>query len=342
MKTESRNFGVDLAKIVAAIFVPMIHHFRFAGFYEKNIAGVGMFLYTMEFGVLMSCVPIFLVISGMVLRNRKIDKNHYIKLLDFVVLSLTLHILGVLIRWGFEGFSYSAKELLIMTLNIPYFITMYIQIYCLAPFINLIFDNINSKEKKIFVLVCIFIFAIPQFINKGQFNILYTGWQSAYAFMYYVIGAYIRDEKVSLKLSNGFVILLVNNLIYASLIFLINNGRAFSHSFGHYNGIFTVVNTFVIVATCQSINIKRDYTKKIVPLFASVTIGNYLIGATSIENVLNKWFITNNFKVDMLLNPLKAIISFLICSLITFFVMKWISNLNLSGKLLSKKNSNVL
>ena len=90
---------------------------------------------------------------------------------------------------------------------------MYIGLFLLIPFLNLIYNNLGSKKHKI-VLICtmLFLTSLPTIVNIYNFRLGFSAdmffndgelrnkilpfwWKSMYPVTYYFIGAYFSEYK---------------------------------------------------------------------------------------------------------------------------------------------------
>lgn len=70
MKTQNRNPAMDLIRCVALLCVVGVHFFMHTGFYEQTVQGVGMYIAMVLRTFLMVCVPLFLILSGYLMRTK--------------------------------------------------------------------------------------------------------------------------------------------------------------------------------------------------------------------------------------------------------------------------------
>lgn len=76
MKKE-RNINLDLTRSVATIGVISVHFFLNTGFYQEIVVGRRMALMVSMRTLFMYCVPLFLLLTGFLMCNKKLEKKFY-------------------------------------------------------------------------------------------------------------------------------------------------------------------------------------------------------------------------------------------------------------------------
>ena len=205
-----RNNGLDLLRMLAGMAVVMLHFnfgYAFKSFdvipYENQCL-----LYSME-ALSLPAVNIFLLISGYFLYNsakRQIGKILY--LLVFAVLVNELYYITVHVG----RYPIVFKELIQGLIPRYYFIILYIGVYFLSPYINLVLRNISVEETKRLLLSLIVILSVePWLIDifemttplnwKGMSMISFWGGGSGQTLVHflfmYVVGASLNKIMIA-------------------------------------------------------------------------------------------------------------------------------------------------
>ena len=101
MKIETRNYGIDIVRIIATITVLCVHFFLNTGYYEYvKDADITVVFHIFIRNFFMICVPLFMLITGYL--NKKIEYNK----------SFFKGLLNILIVWFF----YSIIEYVVLNL----------------------------------------------------------------------------------------------------------------------------------------------------------------------------------------------------------------------------------
>lgn len=158
---------MDIVRCFAFFFVVSIHFFLNSGYYNEIVTGPRMYIMTLFRSFFMICVPLFMVLSGYLMCNKTISRSFYKKLIYtisiYILSSLCCVLYKVLVIkeslsigtfvCGFFNFS-----------NAPYswYVEMYIGLFLLCPFLNLIYHNLKNKmQKHILLATFLLLTAVP-------------------------------------------------------------------------------------------------------------------------------------------------------------------------------------
>ena len=207
-------------RILACFSLISVHFFLNNGFYQQTVQGGRMFIMLMMRTGFMVCVPLFILLTGYLMRNQKPEKKYYLKGVKTLTIYLLASAACIVYRvvWnhadvltGIKGvFSYTAA---------PYawYIEMYFGLFLMIPFLNLAYNGLPTKRgKQVLLATGLFLTALPVFFNVyGIFDglqwwknpaastvyqqILPQWWLGIYPLTYYFIGAYIGEYGVHIK-----------------------------------------------------------------------------------------------------------------------------------------------
>lgn len=281
MLNKKRQVGIDVVKIVAAMLVITVHHFNTIGFYEvKYSNGKTMLFATALYLIALSCVPIFLIVSGYLLRNREISKSHFKKIVYFLVEVFLIYLLGtavVMITKGDISILQWVKNSIKKFLDPSYYVGLYFSLYLMAPFINKLFNSMNDAERKYFLVVVILTISLPSTLNLipkvGFFDTRFTG---VWSVMYYIIGLYIREYHPKLKAYQSIFLIGFVSLLYGVLLNYFLSGQEYRHFFGYYQNIFVAVVASLIVVSLYRIQSNRKSLTTVLKVLSSSTMTFYL------------------------------------------------------------------
>ncbi len=232
---ETRNVNMDIMRSTALFLVVSVHFFLWNGFYSMEMQGVSACIMSVIRTVSMSCVPLFLLISGYLLSERDfipVKKEYFRKLLYllfvYVVCTLILVIFRRFILHEEAGLFDMIKNFFSFS-QYSWYVAMYAGLYLLIPFLNLLWKNTeNKKDERILVSSLILITALPSLFNIKE-TIIPEVWTGIYPVTYYFIGAYIkrREDEIRIRgllLTLFWIILLV---IFGVFNFFISGGGRF-------------------------------------------------------------------------------------------------------------------
>lgn len=197
MEQNQRLIGLDILRAIAVVSVVAGHFFAInTPFNDTPVESVSMvfqgFLKEL-FGNL--GVPMFLMLSGYLCSHKTFSKSYYAGLIrvlySYVVISV--------ITWAALSNEHKLSELFFgiinyRTIHYAWYIEMYIGLFLLIPFINIVLHNcFENKQKSVaFMATMIFLFSLPGTLSRKQFHLLPNYWQLCFPVLCYSIGAYIK------------------------------------------------------------------------------------------------------------------------------------------------------
>lgn len=304
INVEKRNINWDIVRCIAVYFVVSVHFFLRTGFYETKLEGNVIFVATTFRNLFMSCVPLFLLLSGCTMIRKKLSSRYYfglVKTLSIFVLSILAHYVYIGVICHGKVTLYQIFSSIIHYELYSWYVEMYIGLFLLIPFLNIVYWNLNRKQKKLLIITLVFLTALPgsvnwfdwtridtfarPFLNKAYTYPLPDWWTRIYPLTYYFIGAYINEYKDDLKLSkfmNLLLIILNTVLATAYLFYRANHGVIIAGPWTDYNGTTNVINASLILAFVLRIDTKKFpiYIKKCFAIVSKLSFGAYLVSYT--------------------------------------------------------------
>ena len=287
MKDRLPNF--ELLRVVC-MFMILILHFLGKGnvLSEVNLDSVNYIMAMgLEFLSLVS-VNCFALITGWFMGNKEIKeedvKNKVVNLWGrtwiyscsiYLILLLTRTISFNFLDCFFAIFPFFSKEY--------WFISSYIVLYCLIPFINKMISGVTDKTYMLCVLFIVFC-AWPTFFPFADTLDNTQGCGIIWLIFMYLVGAYLREVNIPSK-SWGVlyflccVVSLVGWLVYQSIYRVVGRGSCFGFSFMGNNSIMIFIASiclFLFFAQLDTV-CWNDRIKKIILFLSPNLIGLYLI-----------------------------------------------------------------
>lgn len=320
---EKRNYNLDLIKSVAIFFVIFSHYFLNTGFYSieytNKIITVSFVLKNLS----VTCVPLFLIVTGYLMNQKEPSKKYYLNLIITLVKYMLISIICLIVRKFILYDHTSIKQLIIGIFTFetnPYswYVNMYIGLYILIPFLNIIIRNIKDNKKLfIFNIVLLSLLtSIPKFINY---------WVIIYPINYYFIGAYIQYYRPEIKkYINVFLIICCIFLELMISHFIGKNANIFN-SYGMFLNliksisIFLLLNSFQIKKRIRALEVISKHT-------LSIYLFSFVID-TIIYKHFNQYFITYEERffyiyIVILIFTLSLIFALCLDTAIYFFIRK--------------------
>ena len=213
-KKRDRESNIELLRILAMIGVILLH-------YNNPSIGGGLsfvkngsinywFLNIVE-SLFICAVDLFILISGyfMAFTNKRNLWKPIQLLVQVIVFSVTKYLLVSIPKSNF-----SISGLIDSFIPNNYFVILYIVVFVVSPYINLIFEHLDSYKRKVFISTLIILFSVyPTMVDiiieltkhsfYGLSSVGVYGSQYGYSIvnfgLCYCIGAYIRFESDSFE-----------------------------------------------------------------------------------------------------------------------------------------------
>ena len=219
MTKKTRDSNIELLRILAICGVVVLHYNGNVAFsYVAEGSGHFYILYFLE--VLFICaVNLFILISGYF--SCMSTKRRAIKPLELIVQVMVIGVAKYLVTCIFGGHSLSVVSLVAAMIPNNYFVFLYITLYLISPYINLVLDKLSQKQYGIMIGLCVVLFSVwPTVLDVvlemtgRHFNGMYTtntgGSQYGYSLinfaLMYLLGSYLRRFEVGKKCRSAHLI----------------------------------------------------------------------------------------------------------------------------------------
>ena len=257
--TKQREFGLDLTRAAAVTLVLAVHFFMNGGFYGIPLQGVGMALAAMARMACMTCVPLFMVLTGYLCAERQWSPGYYRKLLPILltyVLAGCLCMLFSVVWLKVEITPLGAVRRLLDFSAAPYgwYIEMYIGLFLLSPFLNAAWRGLDDRGRLVLVITMLMITSVPTVVN-AKWKILPYWWAGIYPLTYYVLGVWLQEHPIKARGWALFFGWLGFSAAAGGLAFVLQQGQVFSWaSWNDWASLLVVGETvclFSLLARCR-------------------------------------------------------------------------------------------
>ena len=302
MTTRERDYSLDLVRIVALTSVVSVHFFRNCGYYTVDVLGKEMLVATLLRTYFMVCVPLFIILTGYLMRNKKLSVKYYLGIKRTAVIYVLVGIVCLLFRKFGLGHNITFESALFSILNYTaslygWYMEMYIGLFLLIPFLNLMYGGLNGKKQKQWLIATFLILtALPSVLNIYNFTvpgwwwdpqlsgkymkIVPSWWVVLYPITYYFIGCYLGEYKVEIKKGFSFLLIVIFTLIFGLFNYYRSYGGVFVwgayQDWGSVQNTVLAVLTFVFISSLDLSGIPGWIKKLLVGLSGSC-FGAYLI-----------------------------------------------------------------
>ena len=337
MKKESRskrNYNLDLLRIVSMLMIITLHYCNF-GYHVPVGGSIGdrtpilWLIYTFCY----VAVNLYVLISGYFLCKSTFKWK---KVLKLVIEVLFYSIAIGLIFYIFKLHHFTTLRDLLMNImpissNAYWFISVYLILYVLSPFLNKFINSLTKKEHRNFLIITGIILFIINNLVPGTNVVDATRGYGIIWFMYlYIFAAYIRLYdlfKIKIRFYLIFYILFSISTFayryicikYLSSIDIFKGNHGILHA---YNSITIFAASVCLFMFFKNMNIK-ERMPRLVEKFAVATFGvyliheNYLVREILYDKILRvSYYATKSFGYKAFAMIISVLAVFYVCSCI--------------------------
>lgn len=281
-ESKQRSVGLDLIRCIAILFVIASHFFLNTPGLSVRFEGPSLFIQGMIQTLTLVNVPLFLLLTGYLNLKKKVNKNYYkgiiAVILSYIFISIVtilfkIYVLGesrTIIQWILSITDFSA-------IAYAWYIEMWIGLFLLTPFLNILWNNIETRRHKMVLIVTLYILcALPDFFNRYGIQLVPGYWELIYPCAFYFIGAYIREYQP--KRNPLLLLAFITGCCFINPVFnmIFVKNHSMIHLIGDGNGIIGMPLAAAVFLLLYSINIKSKWICVILESISMVSLDMYL------------------------------------------------------------------
>lgn len=327
----SRELNLDLIRAAAAVLVLAVHFFLNTDFYNVPLQGGGMFLSAILRMACMTCVPLFMILTGYLCTKHQWSWWYYRRLLPILLTYLltAMACLGFRLSVLDEEISLLGAVRRVLDFSAaPYawYVEMYIGLFLLIPFLNAAWNALEKRAKGVLLLSLLVMTSLPTVTNLfGQ--ILPSWWSNIYPLTYYVVGAWLRENPIQIRrrwLLAGWIVM---SFLVAGIRFVTDYGEVFSWSaLSDWGSLFVLAETVCLFSFLQQCKGERcpNAVRWCITRVARLALPIYLISYITDQLIyppLCAAFPTMTFR--LLFMPLMVVLSLLLSGVMAQ-IIEWI------------------
>jgi len=207
---KQRLNGPDIIRVLAILFVMATHAIAYLTPMGTAIHSLKWTVYVVIRFTSLSCVPLFIMLTGYLNRKKTLTAAYFRGIIPVLISYAVISVFCILYavykgNTSYDVFS-SIRSILSFSANgYAWYVEMYIGLFLLIPFLNLLFDRLQTFRARlllctILVLLTMLPTTLESFrVNGAALNILPDYWKSAYPITYYYIGAMIAEYRPRVK-----------------------------------------------------------------------------------------------------------------------------------------------
>lgn len=302
MNTARRSPAPDLIRILAFFFVVSVHFFLKNGFYSQTVAGKRMFIMVLMRSFFIICVPLFITLSGYLLRKKTLEKGYYKRISKIIITYILASLLCVVYSVVFLEKDFTVQSIILDILSFsaaPYswYIEMYLGLFLLIPFLNIVYNAMPSQKSKIWLIFTFFILtSLPSVLNiydltsfdwlavpsssSTMNEIMPNWWQRIYPITYYYMGCYLSEYGLKIKKSVNAILIVLWTIFSGTFCYWRSYKTTFiSGDWCGYQSPFNVILTLLVFAFIINTNFDKmpNGLAKFIQKISGLCLGGYLV-----------------------------------------------------------------
>ena len=348
-----RYYYLDILKFIAIVLVCMYHFNKDNNILYSQSMSLDTMWHRFLFGINSICIPIFFMVNGALLLNKKLSIKEYSKKFIWIIIQYFFwRTVTIIIISLYKGVNIFSSEYMNMSfflgnsgkvdLNHLWFIPTLIGIYFIVPFIKKVYDDIENKESYNtikYLLIALFMLCfISNFLDAIKLIIppiksidfkllsIFNPFVKLVGPMlfYFIIGGLLhKNIGKRRKVKNPILILMF--LIGAIMLFLkwilfsMKTGTTYDNVYNGYATISTLMMAISIFLIISKLPQSRMENSKILSSFIKV-IGNNTLSVYYFHWIFGYTLLKNIWsyigKYGFFLNFIKALVIVIIFSYI--------------------------
>lgn len=267
-------------------------------------------------------VNVFILITGYF--SCKTQKRNIGKPLNLIILMVAMDLASYVLQLVAGVQNFSLNGLLLHSFPVNYFVTLFVVLYIISPYINICINKLSERSMMRFVFILFLVFSIyPSFIDileenlghqiKGISPIGRLGSQNGYNIvnfvMVYCIGDSLNTNKIKELVDKRTYLPVVAILVSTASIFGWNQ---LSHSAVNYHNPFVILLAVSMVLTFMQIH----FTSKVINELAKAAFTAFLLHVHVIHYIH-----IDNFSKQ---SPLVFVL-FILSSITAIYLVSWIA-----------------
>lgn len=284
---KERKLNIDLLKCIAIVFVVGVHFFLHTNYYGQSFTFKSIFLSSFIWMILMTCVPLFIMTTGYLMKDKTYSEDYFIKLLPVIgIYALTAAVYTFFdMRVVNEEYLGKLFENIFSFSHYAWYVNLYIGLYMLIPFLNAGFNSLTSRKNQVVVLGILVLFTIVpptlSLLNKNEQNfmilphIIPDYWKGLWPITYYLLGAFLASSKKKSSFKElVFVIFILDILSVFGLAAISET------TFGIEYGVLPVflLSSLIFYSVIHlKVSIKNEWLQRVVLFISKNTLPIYLL-----------------------------------------------------------------
>ena len=328
---KERKLNIDLLKCIAIVFVVGVHFFLHTNYYGQSFTFKSIFLSSFIWMILMTCVPLFIMATGYLMKDKTYSEDYFIKLLPVIVIYALTAAVYTFFDMRVVNEEYLGKlfENIFSFSHYAWYVNLYIGLYMLIPFLNAGFNSLTSRKNQVVVLGILVLFTIVpptlSLLNNNEQNfmilphIIPDYWKGLWPITYYLLGAFLASSKKKSSFKElVFVIFILDILSVFGLAAISETTFGIEYT---VLPVFLLSSLIFYSVIHLKVSIKNEWLKRVVLFISKNTLPIYLLSVIGdyywYPKMVEKW---GDFTNIFLRFPLIVIFLLIQAILMTFIL----------------------
>ncbi len=323
---KEKLHGLSILRMLSMFGIIALHVMNVGGAFDKTSL---MSVYQLPVSILYilcsSSVNIFAMLTGYLYVDKPAVKYKNILKLIFIVLVYSVCITAFFLIFKPAVFNSSMDILKALFPPLDgklWYITCYVLLFVLIPFLNKLINVLSIAQFKILlILLVIFTSVLPTFLLTDFFR-LSEGYSTAWLVVCYLIGAYIKHRNIKTsarKLSVIYLLCVTAIMLSTAIVWFAFKKLAVYMFLTRYISPFMVIMSVISIMLFSRINVKNKGLIKVITSLSNSSFDAYILHS---HILIYDFIITGNFVFVKNLHPV-LIIPAILGSIIGIYVISW-------------------
>ena len=222
---KERKLNIDILKCIAIVFVVGVHFFLHTNYYGRSFSFKSIFLSSFIWMILMTCVPLFIMTTGYLMKDKTYSETYFIKLLPVIGIYALAAAVYTFFDMRVVNEDYLGKlfENIFSFSHYAWYVNLYIGLYLLIPFLNAGFNSLTSRKNQVVVLAILVLLTIVpptlSLLNNNEQNFLILPhlipdyWKGLWPITYYLLGAFLVSSKKKLSFKELVIVIFILDIL---------------------------------------------------------------------------------------------------------------------------------
>lgn len=282
---KERQPGLDLIRCTAFFFVVLFHSFLQNGFYYEAQTGFLMLCYNSVRWLSVSCVGLFLMLTGYLKSDRTDIRQCYRDMVPILACYLVAAALSVPVRHFLLGEQYdiltwTKRFIGFYGVYYGWYVGMYIGLMLILPFVNRMLQQLKTpKQFAVLCSVMLFLTAVP-----GAFSVsLVSFWRTMYPLTYYFLGAAVRKYQPKINTLLGLCLSVFVSVCLGAVTSISTDGNLSSARTWEFADLWICISVFFLFLSLYRLTPARPVSR-ILAFLSGGCFGGYLL-----SHLLDAW-----------------------------------------------------